>query len=581
MRKPGENMPPKAKKAATQSVNSGSKLSIDVREPNTNHLKEFLASHTNLTLEEDIIGLFKEIVPAKLRGKPLTLNTNRILKKWEPKEPLSSSGFLTFEENNVLKRVAAYQKMIPLIDPYYWLRYKERPSQPFLWNYQKHEIVTPENQGYVDCVASSLASKLKGYLNSPHFCDFYGAFRAVADVFYYNMEDDFEDFRFTRWFWKGLEAGEYGIRVIEKSSGRRLTLDEIKEFCKPDEEHLHDDEDDEDDSESKGSSRLSQIEAENLPFTEFETLNASIDLEEVQSIKTSDDIVEIHKNSSTFKSSGNSECSFTEEYTFHAELYKMPVSIMYLEQFDGTMDDLIEMADHSPVKTEEQEMKWSAWLFQICAACSQLQNSIQLTHNDLHSCNVLWKKTEEEYLYYSDSVGRKWKVPTFGYIFSIIDYGRAIFYLNNFVIVSSDYNDGHDAAGMYNFGPIEDEELPKIYPNKSFDLCRLACSLLRGLFPQNPPSKPKGSLLTKEGAWEVRETDKPLFNLIWTWLRTKKGESILETEFGEEKYPGFDLYSTIATEAKDAVPSEQFKKSIFQKFLAPGSNQSKYIVIPL
>lgn len=568
-------MPPKSKK--TEQTHPGFKVSIDVRESNTELLKEFLSSHPNLSLGEDVLSFFKEIVPTKLRGKSLNLNTNKILKKWEPSEVGSSRGFLTFEEDKQHKRVHAYQKMIPLIDPYYWLRYKERPSQPFLWNYQKHEIVTPENQGYVDCIASFLASKLKSYLNSPHFCDFYGAFRAVADVFHYNLEEDFEDFRFTKWFWKGLDAGEFGLRIIEKSSGKRLTLDEIKELCKPDDEFLNDDETHT--GTDMDSTSLSPIEAEAIPFTEFENMGTLADLEEVQSIKTADDIVEIHKNGTKSTHSNDSESSFSEEYTLHAELYKMPVSIMYLEQFEGTMDDLLE-SSHSPIKTEEQELKWSAWLFQICVACSQLQNTIQLTHNDLHTCNVLWKKTDQDYLFYSDSAGRKWKIPTFGYIFSIIDYGRAIFYLNNFVVVSSDYNDGHDAAGMYNFGPIEDSDLPKIYPNKSFDLCRLACSLLRGLFPQNPTSKPKGAILTKEGTWEVRETDNALFNLIWTWLKTKTGETILENQQGEEKYPGFDLYSTIAKEVKDAVPSEQFKKQIFHKFLS-SSSQTKSIVIPL
>jgi hypothetical protein len=100
-------------------------------------------------------------------------------------------------------------------------------------------------------------------------------------------------------------------------------------------------------------------------------------------------------------------------------------------------------------------------------------------------------------------------------------------------------------------------------------LSRLACSLLRGLFPRNPPPKSdKSQLLTKEGSWEVRETEHSVFNSLWTWLKTKSGENILEKQDGEEKYPGFDLYTVIAKEVGDAVPENQFSKSaMFQPFL--------------
>ena len=138
-------------------------------------------------------------------------------------------------------------------------------------------------------------------------------------------------------------------------------------------------------------------------------------------------------------------------------------------------------------------------------------------------------------------------------------------------MISSDYDDGHDAFGMYNFGPIEDETQPRVHPNRSFDLCRLACSLLRGLFPVNPVSKEKGMILTKEGSWEVRETSQAVFNLVWGWLKTKDGKNCLETESGEEKFPGFDLYSYIAANVHSAVPRDQITKQCFRKFMVQGA----------
>jgi hypothetical protein len=435
-------------------------------------------------------------------------------------------------------------------------------------------------------------SKLRGHLKTPHFCDFYGAYRAVSDIHFYNLEDEIEDFRFTRWFWEDLEKGVFGLRIIEKATGRRLTIEEIKESLKPDDEYLSDDIDSEEygsvsETDSLGAvsltdgvdvssemnqtgMRLGELEAAVIPLDETETDAGEV--ANAEDAKKDDDVASL--------------VSLSEEYTIHAELYNMPVAVMYLEEFEATIDDFLEKKLHAPIRSAEEEAQWTAWLFQICAACSQLQNTLRLTHNDLHTANILWRKTTEQFLYYKDSAGRHWKVPTHGYIFSIIDYGRAIFYLNNYCIISSDYNDGHDAAGMYNFGPIEDPGYPRILPNKSFDLSRLACSLLRGLFPVNPEGVATGKVITKEGEWEVKESAHPVFNMLWNWLKTKKGESVLETETGEEKYPGFDLYEHIASEVGDAIPEQQFNRPWFQPFLLKGkeadaAKPGNWIQIPL
>ncbi len=592
-------MPPRASrggKTIQKNAVSGEKITIDVCENQAEIASSFLQNQKNLSFLENKISLFKETVPAKLRDKNVTLDPGYTLLGWDPIDSSSSMGWLTVGciSDNSQKRVKAFKKMIPLIDPYYWLRFKERPSKPFIWKYQKQEIVCPENQGYVDCVASYMASKLKPNLKSPHFCDFYGAFRAVTDVFYYNLEDDFEDFRFTNWFWDGLENKEFGIRVVEKPSGRCLSMEEICKLFKPESEFLHNDDDDDDDDDADDADDGSdEDDYESLDAESLEDLSQTIsntielsDLAEVEiQVQESDTVTISRKPGSTPKTihsmSTSSDDSFTEDYDIHAELYEMPVAIQFLECCEGTMDDLIEMKEYAPIKTAEQETIWSAWLFQVCAALTQLQTSLRLTHNDLHTCNVLWKKTSAEFLLYSDTNGRKWKIPTFGYVFSIIDYGRSIFWLNNFTVVSSDYNDGHDAYGMYNFGPILEEDQPKVFPNKSFDLCRLACSLLRGLYHRNPLSNPKGQIITKEGSWEIRETEKDVFNLLWMWLRTKSKSNVLETEFGLEKYPGFDLYAAIAKDVKDAVPEEQLGKSIFNKFRLKTDEAGNYIKIPL
>jgi len=605
-------MPPKGSKAAKgakggkrkvgnsgSGVMSSSKLSLDVREPNQNSFAQFLATQPHLQNATDSISIFKELVPMKFKGKTLTLDSGVTILDWKPDQPYSNEGVLTFQKSGQESQVQAYQKTIPLINPYHWMRYGERPSEPFLWNTQSKTIIAPENQAYVDTIASALASKLRNQFNSPHFCRFYGAYRTVTNSYKYNLEEDLEEFRFTKWFWLSLGAGSFTLCVTEKSTGRRLSTEEVITLIKPDEEFLDDssvsdyDDSDDDSDDNSDTSSVSSLSAESLSDpTVSEQYNSKYTplttLEETTTIglETNESVHVFTRNRSNTpvsmsSASNDSNDSFTDEFTVFAEFKGMPVVQVFLEKLTGTMDVLLETSEFAPANTPEKETIWTAWLFQICSALSQLQSVLHLTHNDLHTNNVLWKPTDQEFLWYKDTKDQIWKVPTYGRIFSIIDYGRAIFTINGHTCISSDYDDNHDAAGMYNFGPIEDHDEPRVPPNKSFDLCRLTCSMVRALYPRNPVSKEKGELLTRDGLWEVRETGHPLFNILWSWLRTKSGGNVLETESGKEQYPGFELYSKIAAEVRGAVPSDQFSKPIFQQFRSAEIPSTTVQCIPL
>jgi hypothetical protein len=556
-------MPPNRKKGPVAQKPPATKTSLDVREAD----KQFSFKPSDgYTQVEDCIPIANEAVPVKLRGKCLNIDSGYTLVKWAPEQEGGTSGLLTVKQDGLEKTVKAYQKSICLLNCYRWMKYKDRPSEPFVWISQPSSIKDANNQAYVDIVASSLVSKLKKQ-GLPHYCEFYGSIRALANKFYYNLEEDLEEVRFTKWFWLGVESGDFGLRVCEKESGHELSMDEIKQLIRPDDEFLNDDsesdeseESDESGSESSNESS-STLGAEDLPCDDVE-LTPMGELEEA-SIKTD------------FSESDESTTSYSEKYSFHAVLYNAPVAIMYLEHMQGTMDELLEN-ECAPVKNSQQEVMWGAWLFQVCAALSQLQKLCGLTHNDLHTNNILWKETTEEFLYYKDS-SRCWRVPTFGKIFTIIDYGRSIFLLNSFWYIGSDYNEGHDADGMYNFDAIYDRHMPKIMPNKSFDLCRLACGILRALYPRIPDANPKAAVITKDGKWEVRETNNPLFNMVWTWLKDDNSRNILETEQGHEKYPGFELYSVIAATVHSAVPEEQLNKKMMNVFLLKDKIEASYI----
>jgi len=234
------------------------------------------------------------------------------------------------------------------------------------------------------------------------------------------------------------------------------------------------------------------------------------------------------------------------------------------------MDDLLDEDELDGHERGSQgwEARWIAWLFQVIAALSFLQHAIQFIHNDLHSNNIVWRSTKQKFLYYRNKNGVIWRVPTYGKIFSIIDFGRSIFRLGSNLWISDDHWPNQDAGEQYNFGPFFDPSKPKNPPNPSFDLCRLSVSLIDGLFDEQPPKK-KGKqvpIMSEEGSWKIYETCSPLYNLLWNWTIDDAGRTIYTDKYGNDKYDGFELYIRIAHDVHNAVPAEQFRKPIFDQF---------------
>ena len=68
-------------------------------------------------------------------------------------------------------------------------------------------------------------------------------------------------------------------------------------------------------------------------------------------------------------------------------------------------------------------------VFQIFTAIITMKNIFGIKHNDLHFGNIMVVETKEEYLYYQyNSIF--YKVPTYGYMFKIIDWGRSTYNFN-------------------------------------------------------------------------------------------------------------------------------------------------------
>ena len=190
------------------------------------------------------------------------------------------------------------------------------------------------------------------------------------------------------------------------------------------------------------------------------------------------------------------------------------------------------------------------------------QHIFSFTHNDLHTNNVMFIKTDKKYLYYHHG-GTYYRVPTHGRIIKIIDFGRAIYKFKGQTIVSDSFDRNGDAATQYNCDPYLNQKKPRLDPNPSFDLCRLACSLFDYFIDD----------IRDESNYNTTLKNNSVASLIVDWLKDDKGRNVLYKKNGVERYPEFKLYKMIARTVHNAIPHKQLKHPLFSQFVI----QQKFI----
>ena len=239
-----------------------------------------------------------------------------------------------------------------------------------------------------------------------------------------------------------------------------------------------------------------------------------------------------------------------------AEVFDFPVQIICLEGLTNTLDSLLEVEDEDD---EMDSLEWNSCLFQIIISLIVYQKTFNFTHNDLHTNNIMYVETDRQYLYYKLN-GLHYKVPTFGKIFKIIDFGRAIYKHSNKTFCCDSFSPKGDASSQYNCEPYFNPNKPRLEPNKSFDLCRLACSLFDYFF---------------DDIEEVKHEKDFIALLIAEWCRDDKGRNMLYKNNGEERYPDFKLYKMIARSVHNHNPEDVIKHSLFEKYITTSKKLKK------
>ena len=574
------------------------------RDISENEISNF-SNYLHLQRYHPALDIFK-IPESSLSHKNIELPSKYYIDSWIKPDELRAKIWDTTrrcysnsDDTIVSEPCKTFVKTVHLLNPIDLIKEKYIvPEHPLLpqsentWKKTLTKLHSHNNQAYVDTVANFVLSRFRELNLTPHCIHHYGATTGISKSYQFNISQEYDTYKQCSWFWKGMKSHSARLTVIRGDKDiedipnfeeiyKEITtcpFDDNDNNCETSElEPIISKESDNSDIESIKSFTFDNIEEEAENVKDIFEINKKITKR--TSLKKSDTDTDTDSQSNgesveyesvTTSTSNDSSESLGLDIDICIEIPNMPVILIYQEAQDGVMDNLLDEDEVDGQKRGSQgwEARWIAWLFQIIAALTFLQQHICFTHNDLHSNNIVWRATDKKFLYYKIKDGTIWRVPTFGKIFSIIDFGRSIFRLGKHLWVSDDHWPDQEAGDQYNFGPFFDHTKPKHPPNPSFDLSRLSISLIDGLFDEKPEKK-KGSgvsTISQEGNWKVFETRSPLFNLLWSWTVNKDGATVYEDKDGNEKYDGFDLYIRIAQDVHNAVPKDQIHKPIFQQY---------------
>lgn len=458
----------------------------------------------------------------------------------------TGAGYACKVQGDGVRDAAVFFKFSPLIDATKYLCgvHKEYDfTLPNLDASPHKKMADVNNAAYIDSFFYYLTSRTlhDGFV---HGLDFFGSYLGIKRDFKFNLEDD-AHFILNSTFFKANKDKLFTLNVEVSDEG----------FSRRNRGRLE-----------MGDADV-ELEVEDLGEFEVSTSNVLVkDLADLQELEELSPVDEMEVRSPSVCSSATSNTSRDTEETDQLEddesedsfqevvasIGQFPVQVIALEACDDTLDSILE-------KLKPEEL--TSALMQVVLTLLFYQHTYQFTHNDLHTNNIMFVATDVPFLYYSYKEN-SYKVPTFGKIFKIIDFGRSIYTFNGNRYMSDSFSDEGDAATQYNTEPYFNEKKPRIDPNYSFDLCRLACSMVEVL----PDT----------------EAFAPINDLIEDWCSDDKGRNVVFKQNGAERYPNFKLYKMIARTVHAHTPEAQLRKPIFQQYIVKKKKlkNEKVMVIP-
>ena len=419
-----------------------------------------------------------------------------------------------------------FVKVLPVLDMMSFMKndYKtSSPELPNIYNYLTNKKINSyHNSAYIDNFFTYLGSKLVDLHMCPTFPEYFGSFTGIADSFDFDITEEYSELKRINWFQNGLDKRFFIKQVENKKISEYLSEMNNLEFTEANTESNDDTED----------SVINNIHIDNLEELLGEELEDTMSNTDSLYKSDSDSSGNSESDNISIKSF-NSDISFDDslKYLYYITVNKFPVQLVCLEKLEATLDNLIENG------YDICEKEWKSILFQICFGLSVAQKNYEFVHNDLHSSNIMFKETTDEFIYFRYK-NKYFRLPTFGKITKIIDFGRATFKVRNQIFFSDVFKKNGDAEGQYSFPYNNTLKDCKIKPNRSFDLSRLATTII-----------------------EHFSEDSSIYKLLKLWCTDKNGKDLME--FNDD----FNLYKLIAKNVISAVPVKQLEKKIFQEFL--------------
>ena len=457
---------------------------------------------------------------------------------------------------------SVFFKCSPLVDPIRYMvgKYQEMehtldlPKLDVPCNKKASDV---NNSAYVDGFFSFLSSKLLHKHAMHHCIDCYDCFLAKQSDF---KQDIIEDLEY-------LDSSPF----FNENNGKLFQVDdeELREFM---ESSQRDSRDRKPKLALSGKAML--VECDEMDESDFDGIFTTTQSTDDNSVVVESEDQCLSATKSSRSSSCSSRYSFTDseneesdsdedsecgssgtssssdsDVQVLASVFNFPTELIALEACTHTLDYLMRTTDIDVAQ-------WRSILMQVIMNLLIFQKAFNFTHNDLHTNNIMYVETQREHLIYKFD-GKLYKVPTFGKLFKIIDFGRSIYKFNGKTFCSDSYDASGDAAAQYNCDPYFNPAKPRLDPHYGFDLCRLGCALYDDLVPE-----------------DENECDQ-LAEVITSWCTDDKGKNILYKKNGEERFLDFKLYIMIARHVHNPTPRAQLTNEFFSIYTTTKKNVSR------
>ena len=505
----------------------------------------------------------------------------------------SQSKDISFEQK-------VFFKMAPLLDPFKYIVGKYDDTNPCLFtlpslenNVNVHpKMLDTNNSSYVDGFFVFLTSQLLNCKKFIHGVDYYGSFLAIKHNFKLNIIEDLDYLMKSDFFNKQqnnlFKVDDFSYLVdnynnsgglipikIHNDSNKSVSNISVKSIDTGIFENIFENPSSENtelldsfnssidliditNSDIHELTCANQVSIKSTSTCSSRTSHTHTEDHEADAINDDEDVSDNSSVSNTDSNDNTSESSYAEEDTVYAYIPRFPVQVICMENCENTFDNLI-------LNDNLSKEEWFSAFMQIIMILITYQQMFSFTHNDLHTNNIMYNTTTTKFIYYLHNK-TYYKVPTFGRVYKIIDFGRAIYKFQGKTFCSDSFQIGGDASTQYNTEPYFNDKKPRLEPNYSFDLCRLACSIFDYIVDDFDNLK------------NLEKKD-PVVKLIVDWCLDDNGLNVLYKNNGTERYPDFKLYKMIARFVHKHTPVAQLQRAEFKKYIIKKMNLPKDAIV--